>query len=80
MLQLRDTCVYVVKNQEEIVFIGTTDDIDGAEKRHIETDQQFTDVVAVTDDLTADQAHQIADDLMTDYVDANEGQTPLYNN
>ncbi|QDU34984.1 hypothetical protein KS4_30610 [Poriferisphaera corsica] len=80
MLQLRDTCVYIVKNNEDIVYIGITEDIDGARKTHVETDQQFTDVVAVTDDLTADQADQICADLMEDYVSSNGGDTPLYNN
>ena len=80
MLQLKDTCVYVVKNNEDIVFIGTTDCIDDAKKEHIDKDHVHTDILAVTDDMTADKAKEVCVDLMNDFVGANEGEKPLYNN
>ena len=80
MLQLKDTCVYVVKNKEDIVFIGTTDCIDDAKKEHVEKDHVHTDIVAVTDDMTSVKALEVYTELLNDFVVANEGQKPLYNN
>ena len=79
MLQLKDTCVYLVKYDDDIVYIGTTDDMCDARQYHKENDQKFTDVVAVTDDMTCDQAKQIASELISDYINANQGQIPRYN-
>ncbi|WP_432797903.1 hypothetical protein [Poriferisphaera sp. WC338] len=79
MLQVKDTFVYVVKNQGEIVLMGVSNDFEATQDEHDHSSMEFTEIRPVTEDMTGEQAELVLEKLLSEYRQTHEGLNPLYN-
>lgn len=74
----KDTVTYELRLDDEVVYIGTTNDPDRREDEHDE-DKVFDELVPTSEPMTAVRAKQKEAEDLEAYRHGHGGMNPLYN-
>ena len=74
-----DTVLYLLRDDQKIVYIGTTSNLDISEKEHIRNGENFTRIAKLSVRMPVEWAKQKQTKLLSTYCGCHEGKFPKYN-
>ena len=74
-----DTQTYRLKDDNTIVYIGTTNDLSRRKKEHQEEGKKFTSMEKTSQLMSADSAQNLEAKQLAAYRREHEGKNPKYN-
>ena len=75
----RDTTKYVLKDKNEVVYVGITNDLERRTQEHKAEGMKFTSVTKVGNNTTREGASNWETDRIQTYMQNHNGATPKYN-
>ena len=75
----RDTFTYQLKDDNKIVYIGETNDIDATEQRHIDDSKKFSKIVKTSAKMKKETAEKREEENLRKYRNNHNGKNPKYN-
>ncbi len=79
MVKKRDTQTYDLKKGNEIVYRGSTNDIERREKEHRNDGKDFDKIVPTSNPMTKDNAKKREVENLQTYREGHKGGNPKYN-
>ena len=78
-MKKRDTTKYVLKDKNEVVYVGITNDLERRTQEHKAEGMKFTSVTKVGNNTTREGASNWETDRIQTYMHNHNGETPKYN-
>ena len=75
----RDTVVYQLKQGNQVVYIGITNDPARREKQHRKSGKEFDQMELVSQYMTAEEAQKKEQEMLEKYRKGHGGKNPKYN-
>lgn len=75
----RDTQTYNLYNNRQIVYIGKTNDLEAAEKRHRDEGKKFKSITKTSPVMTDEGAKKKEERSLETYRKGHGGENPKYN-
>ena len=75
----RNTTKYVLKDKNEVVYVGITNDLERRTQEHKAEGMKFTSVTKVGNITTQEGASKWETDRIRTYMQNHNGATPKYN-
>lgn len=75
----RDTYQYLLVDENEVVYVGITDDMERREEEHRKDGKEFTDIVQEGEITTREAAEKWEEEWIATYKQNHDGQRPKYN-
>ena len=79
MSKKRDTMNYDLKDGKEIVYRGTTNDLERREKQHRKEGKKFTHLLQTSRRMTREGAKKKESEALEKYRRSHGGKNPKYN-
>ena len=78
-MEKRDTTKYVLKDKNEVVYVGITNDLERRTQEHKAEGMKFTSVTKVGNNTTREGASNWETVRIQTYMQNHNGATPKYN-
>lgn len=78
MTKKRETVTYELKNGNEVVYVGTTNDPERREQEHRDAGKKFGSINVTSKKMTDDEAKKKEAERLATYR-KNQGKNPKYN-
>lgn len=75
----QDTAVYTLRDKNEIVYIGTSNNIEKREKEHQDLGKEFTSIRKESRKMTPESAKKREEEKLENYRKNHKSKNPKYN-